>query len=786
MVSKLVVLENGTLQLSLRDEMLISPSPIGVLVKDGVGYLPLFADTDGEKCRITYQTGEVTLLVQKKDGYHKLVLQSLPEGAERFVFGPYKTAGVRCGEILGASWYADGAVACIQSLMPKIDGGVGDSFRLSSGEPITAQKAAARSEGAITLQCYAEDRSKDREFSYAGHVLGYGGNAKGRIKGLAGPDGRMEGGAVALIGAQDATKLLDVIEKTELAEGLPHPVDGELYAKKSKRVSSAYLIFSGEVLPAEQLLTLAERAGLHCVYFSDLLEKWGHFTVNEKAYPGGAPTLVKLAERAAAANISIGTHNLSNFITTNDDYVTPVPHDGLLVMDETVLTKDVGAADTELFIRDENNYLEGRPLNTVRIGDELITFAGYDRERRCLFGCVRGAYGTHTAAHGAGDTVKRLWDHGYRTLFPDAALQAKMADHLADTLLACGITRTSFDGLEGCQYTGNGNYGTAEFVRRVLERCGENMICDASMTSNYLWHALSYCNWGEPWYDSARRGGNYMQRVWQQKYFDDNLIPHMMGWYKIFDAKGKFEATTPENMEYILSRMAAFDAGIALTLNSRVVRLHGLFDKYLDLIRLWEDFRYRADIPAHVLEKMREESIDWHLERTQDGWLLVQQILHRQDLDYGDQNVETEAGMIYQSGRTDAEEKWKHHSSVYATNNGGGEMADPLHFRIRVGHHGHGRMKDLAFGNLRFCFEAKGGDYLEFRGGTTLLHYDENFNLLEEICGGSAPLPAHLLQPKGQHLNLLHLNYATDYDEAARYELTSISKRAEYHILPKK
>ena len=780
-MDKLEILQDGTLRLTRVGEESLSSSPVGVLVKDGAGYLPLSAKKEGEVYRVQYAVGEISLAVQEKAGYWKLTLTKLPADAERFVFGPYKVAGERCGEVLGAAWRTDGSVVCIQSLMPKIDGGVGDAITLQTGERIAYKKAAAQVVDGITLQCYAQDRSKDRIYSYGGRVVGYGGNAKGPIKGLEGPDGRMEGGAIALIAAQSADVLLNVIEQMEVAEGLPHPKYEGVYAKRNKRVSSAFMILSGDVLPGERLVEIAERAGLRCIYFSDLFGKWGHFTVNERAYPGGTKAIAALAARAAKEKISIGTHNLSNFITTNDPYVTPVPHDGLLVMDETELTQNVGVDDTTLWIADENNYNEPRPLNTVRIGDELITFERFDKEKKCLLGCMRGAYGTTATAHKAGDGVKRLWDHGYKTLFPSAALQGEMADHLADSLLACGITRTSFDGLEGCQYPGHGNYGTAEFVRRVLERCGENMICDASMTSNYLWHALAYCNWGEPWYDSERRGGSYGLRKNNQPFFKNNLIHPMMGWYKVNDAKGKFEATTPEQMEFMLSRMAAFDAGIALTMNSRVIRNHGLMDEYLELVKLWEEFRFEADIPASVLEKMREEYVDWHLEKEEDGWRLTQLVLHRQDLDYGDQNVATEAGMIYQSGRTDEENGWKYHSSVFDAGNAEMGLDDPLRFRLRVGHHGHGKMKDLSFGGLHFYFIANGGDYLIYDGGVTLKHCDENFNLLEVLQGGD---PSRVSAPKRMERNMLLLDlcYATDRDEVARYELTDICKRAEYRI----
>ncbi|MBQ9778280.1 MAG: hypothetical protein IJW22_05070 [Clostridia bacterium] len=784
-MSELLIVQDGRLQLTREGVQAVSLSPIGILVKDGVGYLPISAHCRAEECRVRYAAGEVCLLVQKKEGYWKLTLTALPEGAERFVFGPYQTAGVRYGEILGASWYADGSVACIQSLMPKIDGGLGGAVSTETGVVLTQEKAAAQGDLGITLQCYAQDRSKDCEGLYEGRIPHYRGRARGSVKGLDSPDGKMQGGAIALIAAENADALLDVIERMELAEGLPHPMYEGVYAKRSKRVGSAYMIFSGEALPGEELLSIAERAGLRCVYFSDMLDQWGHFTVNEGAYPGGVDALRALAARATNAGISIGTHNLSNFITTHDAYVTPVPHKDLLIKDETVLVRDIGATDTVIEVRNENNYAEASALNALRIGDELIIYGTYDKERRLLLGCVRGAYGTRAAAHRRCEAVLRLWDHGYKTLFPSAALQGEVADHLADTLLACGVTRTSFDGLEGCEYTGHGSYGPSEFVRRVMARYGDRLICDASITGNYLWHALSYCNWGEPWYDSERRGGNFVMRKNNQEFFKDNLVPAMMGWYKICNAKGKFEATTPEQMESMLSRMAAFDAGIALMQSSSVVRNHGLFAEYLDLIKCWEEFRFEADIPADVLEKLREEYNDWHLERCGDGWKLTQLILHRQDLDYGDQCIATEAGAIYQQGRTDAEGELKHHASIYPVPNPERGVDDLFRFRLRVGHHGHGLMRDLSFENLHFRFTAKGGDYLVFDGGVTLKHYDENFNLLEVVCGGDHPLPEEYLRPV-KDMHLIELCYATDLDEVARYELTVITKRAEYHIARKR
>ena len=49
-----------------------------------------------------------------------------------------------------------------------------------------------------------------------------------------------------------------------------------------------------------------------------------HFDLNDR-FPSGREGLRDVVERAEARGIHVGVHTLSNFITTNDPYVTPVP-----------------------------------------------------------------------------------------------------------------------------------------------------------------------------------------------------------------------------------------------------------------------------------------------------------------------------------------------------------------------------------------------------------------------------------------------------------------------------
>ena len=772
-MTEFILHPDGKLSLRKDGREYICSSYLGCVVCEGTVYYPIKLESEQSVITLQYPCGVAKIRLDHCDGYHKLTLLSVPENATNFIFGPYSTDAKNFGEILGAAWYADGSAACIQSLMPKVEGGV------PGGEIPGAATAAARGDAGITLQCTVTDRTKPSVMEHLGYE-----NAM--VKPIPGADGRMEGAAVALIAAGSAEELLAILSDMELAEGLPHPMFKGNYAKRDPRASGIYLIFEGSGVSAEERIKLAKRSGVSCVYLADVFEKWGHFPPNTGSYPGGIEELRSLSEKAWADGITLGIHTLSNFIHTTDEYVTPVPHEKLLVMDETVLTAALSETDTEIYVKDANNFAR-YDMNVVRLGDELIEYQRFDSDTMCLTGCRRGAYGTQIGNYPEGFRLSRLWCHGYRTLFPDVELQDEMADNLAAFIKACGIRRLSFDGLEGCSYNGTGQYGPAAYVRRVYEKVGSDLICDASISGHYLWHSHAYYNWGEPWYDHVRRGGMHQYRVMNGAFFRRNLIPPMMGWYIVASCDGKYEATTPENFEFAVSRSAAFDAGLAVNFCDGVISRHGLIDEFADKIRIWEDFRFNADIPQTVLERLQEETGNWHLEKQDDGWLLTELILRHQDLSYCDREIKTEAGAIYRK-QIYAGDGLVGHCSRVMLDAPYGEKEEKICFRIRVGHPGHGRLEDLAITRgfadeeltpdaLRFKVTAEGGDYLEYRGGNELYHLDRNFKLKEIIYSDGAPIV--LQSCKMDHITV---TYLTDNDPLATYMVTEIRRRNEFHI----
>ena len=102
-MNRISISSEGLLTYSGDSREYIQTSPVGVLIEGGRAYAPEAAEVNGAEAEIRYACGTVRLRVEARAGYHRLTVLSVPEDAERFIFGPYRADGVEYGEILGAS-----------------------------------------------------------------------------------------------------------------------------------------------------------------------------------------------------------------------------------------------------------------------------------------------------------------------------------------------------------------------------------------------------------------------------------------------------------------------------------------------------------------------------------------------------------------------------------------------------------------------------------------------------------------------------------------------------------
>ena len=438
-------------------------------------------------------------------------------------------------------------------------------------------------------------------------------------------DGGVKGSKIALFGCA-AGEALATIGKIEIAEGLPHPMLDGMWGKVSPTARRSYLITGWSEKSIDEVLAFAQKGGFKYVYDGGPFESWGHYELLRSRFPDGDESMRRCVEKAARLGIRLGVHTLTAFINTNDPYVTPVPDPRLARMGSSVLTAAVDDKATEIDIADPGPFRDRQTLSTAIIGQELMRYGAVSQAAPWrLSGCERGAFGTKASAHAAGADIGKLADHGYGTFYP--GVENGMMDEITNRLAALfnntGLRQISFDGLEGLSTYGYGEYARNRFVRQCFDGWRPEVINDASNLLHFLWHIHTRMNWGELTQSAKVDVDTY--RADNCKYFEDNLFPTALGWWRLGEAGLDWEATRLEDVEYLLAKAAGYDACHGLNADPPILRTHGYAEECLRLVKEWDEARYLGAFSEAQRAKLRQKGRDFHLEPAADKrWTLTE------------------------------------------------------------------------------------------------------------------------------------------------------------------
>ncbi len=590
-------------------------NPIAFAFADGVGTL-------------SFAGGDVLMRFDAKPSHLRMevIALQLNDGveAELLMWGPYPTTiSKTIGETIGVVRGEKFAIG-LQALNAKTMGGAAkhehdqmpnynifaQSDYVDVGEEtklLYRGDAALAAEFGSTIQAYVRDRSRARVIENWGHP---------RFVAPAVNDGGLIGSAIALFGCP-VDDTLATIGQIELAEGLPHPmIDGE-WGKTARSATAAYLIIGFGEDNIADAIALTKKAGLRYLYHGGPFSTWGNFELNPKQFPNGWQGMKKCVDQARAEGVDVGVHTLTNFITPNDALVTPVPDPGLAKVGTTELMQSIDAETDEIVVVDGGWFENKGALRCARIGDELIQYQNVDGDR--LLGCKRGAFGTTALEHEVGAEVHKLIDHAYRTFLTDYDLSKRVAETIADLFNQTGLRQISFDGLEGMWSTGLGQYGRTLMAQWWYEALKPELrgavINDASNPGHYFWHIYTRMNWGEPWYAGFRESQTHY-RLLNQHYFERNLMPRMLGWFKMT------AQTSIEDAEWLMARSAGFNAGFAFVTGPDVIAANPNGDNILEKIRIWEAARMANVFPAEMLPALQDIKREFTLHETVNGWTI--------------------------------------------------------------------------------------------------------------------------------------------------------------------
>ncbi|SDS33937.1 hypothetical protein SAMN05216490_0976 [Mucilaginibacter mallensis] len=630
----------------------IKPVPLLSLYKDSTYILPVSFQQNSKKAGeyfIKYQNGSLaTIRIDSKGDYLRFELLSLEprNGIQAVVWGPYPTIiNEKIGEtvcVVRDQKFAIGLQALnintIEGVPDRDDSGgvieplpgqqLPDSLKDKIGQKVEVNvnvtgdmpeyvrlyrgSAAVKKPYGSELRLFSRDRriarviqSKQGDKNYSQYVEPI--------------DVDFAGSAIAMFGCS-APSALDVIGKIEQGERLPHPMLNGVWIKKSTIPGEAYLLNEGD--PALSI-KYAKACGFKLVHMGDVFQTWGHFGLATPRFPKGAEDIRKATDAARKEGISLGVHTLTMFTTKNDAYVTPVPSDSLCKTGSTVLAKDLGKDDDVVFIKDPTYFKNTGNTHTVKIGKELVNYLKVSTDEPWrLIDCKRAQYGTLAIAHTVGSAIDKLTNDDYSGFFPDINLQDAYSKRLAQVCNETGIDLMDFDGFGGVSPTGHESYGSARFIDLWYKNLDRYPLTCGASTFHYYWHIYAFMNWGEPWYNALRESQvNY--RIENQRYFDRNLMPGMLGWFTL---SPEFR---PEEVEWIQARSAAFNAGYLLRVDENIEK-NGYKEQLFEAIREWQNARRANAFTAEQIERMKNPKNEFHLEkRDKNKWELYPVKLNR-------------------------------------------------------------------------------------------------------------------------------------------------------------
>ncbi len=586
------------------------PAPLLSLRSNGTLHAPDQATWDATAQRLTLRFAKpglsAQILVVSKPSHlsFELVDVSPAGSADWAVWGPYPTSIRKTvGEVVGV--VRDGTFALgLQALNVKTLGGYPENDEGSADRPYGARQTDFGS----VLQAYSMDRSRPRSIAVWN-------KRAPNMPVPAVPGETVLGSKIALFGCPEP-QALETLGKIEVAEGLPHPLIDGVWAKMSQERGRSYLIANFSESTIDEMLGYVKQANLMSLYHENAFKSWGHFEPNPKFFPGGMAGLKACADKAKAAGIRLGAHTLSNFIQTQDPYITPEPDARLAKTGESTLTEAVDATTQTISVASPEYFTNrlGNELQTVVIGKELVRYGSVSTNAPWkLLDCQRGAYGTTASEHPRGSSAGKLMDHAYKVFFPNLELQREIARNLARVFNASGLSHMDFDGHEGCLAPGEGTYGNELFAKEFYDHLDHTVINGTSPPlSHFYWHINSYCNWGEPWYGGFR---DSMQeyRINNQAFCERNFIPKMLGWYLLRTS------TCLSDMEWMLARSAGFDSGFALATSLDALRKNKETGPILDALREWEKARRAGVFTPEQREALRNPKREFHLQTVSGG-----------------------------------------------------------------------------------------------------------------------------------------------------------------------
>ena len=330
-----------------------------------------------------------------------------------------------------------------------------------------------------------------------------------------------------------------------------------------------------------------------------------------------------LQEKCRQAGLDLGISVLANRIPTNSRLVSPKPSPHLLKQGTLQLQSSIDDNQIEIAVYLSPLFDQPQNINVIQIDDELIVYRTTEASTffHLLHHCKRGAFGTKATSHAKNAVVYKLWDTPGRALLPDLEVQNQMAQAEAKRWAKTNSPLLIFNDLKSYALNELGDEAIGLFLD-TMHKYNPGKLLQADLLTPSSKQYLSRVNENQYWNESMRT--KIIETLTEkQVFYHDNQMPWMIGNFNIHLADKNRKATSMEELEWFLSKAAAFDAGFGLDFSAEAMRKHGLTNIMLNTIKIWETLRLSQAFSDDIKETLKDPYCDWHIKRDKDSTFLL-------------------------------------------------------------------------------------------------------------------------------------------------------------------
>lgn len=327
----------------------------------------------------------------------------------------------------------------------------------------------------------------------------------------------------------------------------------------------------------ETILDLCRQGGFKELVHRSPFSSYGHYEWSPSFAEKGNRSVARMVEKAAEAGVRLGLLVHEDGISLNDAFFAPRYYRHLRKTGPVQLFTDITAEQRDLVIYHTDELDQPSTLNLILIGKEIISYGTMEPAGDMLFlhRCTRGLYGTKAEAHSKREEAYKIWDAPERYCAPDGALLDSVRKCLAQRIVASGNPFS----------LPSGGYG-----QELLNASQRVQLVD---------------------------------RWTKERALLDDTQPMMLGWFPILVSEKRQASTTLEDLEWLLSKAVAFDAGYGLVIDRVALKRYGQLDKVMTLVKAWNAVREANLLTQIQKEDLRDPYADWHLEPFgEEGYLL--------------------------------------------------------------------------------------------------------------------------------------------------------------------